>query len=148
MTDDDVKEIFQEIGPVKSCTVNYNASGQSTGTATVVFVRKADAERAVAEFDEAEVDGRVMKLLLVGSVVTAPVVVKKSKPQVVQAAPQPQPIAFIPQPIQFQQQFQQPKQQQQQFRQPKVQQQQQQKKPQPQQQQPQRGDKVQRSGMR
>lgn len=126
VNDDDVREIFERIGTVRSCTVNFNSAGKSTGTATVTFGRASDAEKAVAEYDEAEVDGRTMKLKLIGSVVTAPVVVKKAKPQVVVAAPQPQTqqIAFLQQPIQFKQFQQQPIMQ---IRQPKPQQQQQQK---------------------
>jgi RNA recognition motif-containing protein len=104
VTDEDVREIFERIGAVKSSNVNFNAAGQSTGTATVTFVKRADAERAVQEYDEAEVEGRVMRLKLIGTVVTAPVVVKKVQaPVAVAAAPQ----LFIPQPIQYQQ-FQQP----------------------------------------
>jgi len=84
VTDDDVREIFERIGQVKSCGVNYNSQGRSTGTATVTFVKKSDAEKAVDEYDEAEVDGRMMRLKLVGTVVTAPVVVPKKKPVVQQ----------------------------------------------------------------
>lgn len=98
VSDDDVREIFERIGAVKSCVVNFNSAGKSTGTATVTFHKKNDAEKAVEDYDEAEVDGRPMKLKLIGSVVSAPVVVKKTKPAapviVQQALPQ---LAYMPQ---------------------------------------------------
>jgi len=132
VSDEDVLEIFQRIGAVRSCSVNYSREGRSLGTATVVFAQKAHAEQAVAEYDEAEVDGRPMKLKLIGNVVTAPVVVKKQKPQVVvqPQAPIIQQPLYIPQTLpqlqfapSYAQQPRQPKQQHQQ--QPKQHQQQQ-----------------------
>lgn len=94
VTDEDVKEIFERIGPVRSCTVNYNSSGKSTGTATVVFAKKSDAELAVEEYDEAEVDGKPMRLKLVGSLVSAPVVVKKKQAQSPIVIPQQPQISY------------------------------------------------------
>jgi RNA recognition motif-containing protein len=99
VTDEDVREIFERIGTVRSCIVNYTSAGVSTGTATVTFARKSDAEKAVQDYDEAEVDGRMMKLKLIGTIVTAPVVVKKQKPVIQQQ----QPIApmYVQQPVSF-----------------------------------------------
>ena len=91
--------LLSSIGAVKSCVVNFNSQGKSTGTATVTFHKKTDAEKAVEDYDEAEVDGRPMKLKLVGTVVSAPVVVKKNKPAapvLVQQAAVPQ-LAYMPQ---------------------------------------------------
>ena len=57
------------------------------GTATVTFRRHADADKAVSEYDGAEIDGKAMSCKLIGSVSSGPVVVKKKKSQ---QAPQQQ----------------------------------------------------------
>lgn len=59
--------------------MNYNQAGQSLGTATVQFKQSADADRAIIDYDQAEVDGKPMYIKLVGTVSQAPVVVKKKK---------------------------------------------------------------------
>ena len=69
------------MGSIKSAVVNYSQNGVSMGTATVTFRRSADADRAVREYDKAEVDGKPMSIKLIGQLSTVPVVVKKRKPQ-------------------------------------------------------------------
>lgn len=82
ITSDDVSEIFNRVGQVKSATVNYNQAGESQGTAEVTFYKKEDAETAVKEYDQAEVEGRVMYVKIVASYVRAPSVVPRRPPPV------------------------------------------------------------------
>ena len=72
VTSDDLTDIFTPLGRVAECVVHYDAGGGSLGTASVRFGRPEEAERAVEEFDGAEVDGREMRVKLVGQVVSRP----------------------------------------------------------------------------
>jgi THO complex subunit 4 len=68
VTEDDVREIFQKIGKVKTAIVHYDAHGKSRGTAVVKFHRNTDAIKAVNEYHQAEVDGRPMYVKAVANV--------------------------------------------------------------------------------
>jgi len=87
VTDADIEELFTapikgSNAPValKSFQVNYNRSGESQGTATVVFARRSDAMNAIKEYNNVPLDGKPMQLAMVGAVV----------------APAPKPAARIP----------------------------------------------------
>jgi len=69
LTAADVREIFQKIGKVLQSRINYDNQGNSLGTAEVSFAQRADAQKAVEEYDGAEVDGKPMYLKLVGATV-------------------------------------------------------------------------------
>lgn len=71
VTESDVREIFQNIGKVKSVVIHYNAQGKSRGTAMVKFGSKAAANKAVNEYHQAEVDGRPMYVRAVAIVSNA-----------------------------------------------------------------------------
>jgi len=76
---DDVKEIFSQIGTVKSAVVNYAQTGRSLGTAEVTFGTQQEAEKAAEEYDGAEVDGRPMYLKLTSTIVSTPKQAPESK---------------------------------------------------------------------
>ncbi len=61
----DVKELFSRIGPVKSATLNYNEKGQSKGVAQVVFAKVGDAAKAHAEYNNRQLDNKPMKIELI-----------------------------------------------------------------------------------
>ncbi|KAG9025609.1 hypothetical protein FRB95_009972 [Tulasnella sp. JGI-2019a] len=65
--DAEIKELFSTtIGPIKEATLHYDAKGHSKGMATVVFSRKGDAPKAVAQYHGRVIDGkRQMKVELV-----------------------------------------------------------------------------------
>ena len=67
------------MGAIKSAVVNYSENGVSMGTATVTFRRQTDADKAVSEYDGAEIDGRPIHCKLIGTVSSGPMVVKKKK---------------------------------------------------------------------
>ncbi len=67
--EESLRYIFQNIGEIRSVTVHYGADGRAVGTAEIVFVNTSHAQRAVDELDQAEVDGRIMFVQLVGQLV-------------------------------------------------------------------------------
>ena len=74
---DDVYDIFNRVGSVRSATVNYDQHGQSLGTAEVTFTSGKDAETAVREYDAAEVDGKIMNVKLIGSFIKTKEIIKR-----------------------------------------------------------------------
>ena len=49
--EDDVTELFATVGKVTKAEIVYDRSGRSKGLARVWFARKADAEKAIKEYD-------------------------------------------------------------------------------------------------
>jgi len=67
VTEENLQEIFERIGYVKKAVVHYDKSGRSEGTAEVTFERKTDALTAVKRYDGVEIDGKPVRLTLLGS---------------------------------------------------------------------------------
>ncbi|GAA0148108.1 RNA metabolism protein [Lithospermum erythrorhizon] len=72
VSNEDVKELFSEIGDLKRCTVHYDRSGRSKGTAEIVFSRRQDAVAAVKRYNNVQLDGNPMKIEIVGTNVSTP----------------------------------------------------------------------------
>ncbi|RKO90641.1 hypothetical protein BDK51DRAFT_21716, partial [Blyttiomyces helicus] len=62
ITQNDITELFSGVGPVVSAQLNYDSAGKSKGTATVIFRRAGDANRAIAEFHNRTLDQKPMKI--------------------------------------------------------------------------------------
>jgi RNA recognition motif-containing protein len=60
LTDDDLSELFQRIGPVSRLQLRYDRAGRSEGTAFVTYERREDAEEAVKQFDGANANGELI----------------------------------------------------------------------------------------
>nr|VDD20584.1 unnamed protein product [Brassica oleracea] len=64
---DDIKELFSEVGELKRYTVHFDRSGKSKGTAEVVYSRRGDAIAAVKKYNDVQLDGKPMKIEIVGT---------------------------------------------------------------------------------
>ncbi|CAL5044236.1 unnamed protein product [Urochloa decumbens] len=72
VTNDDIKELFSDVGDIKRYSINYDRSGRSKGTAEVVFSRRSDALAAVKRYNNVQLDGKPMKIEIVGTNFEAP----------------------------------------------------------------------------
>ncbi|KAJ3694841.1 hypothetical protein LUZ60_000218 [Juncus effusus] len=67
VSNQDIKELFSEIGDLKRFGVHYDSHGHANGTAEVVFVRRSDAMAAMKRYNNVQLDGKPMKIELIGS---------------------------------------------------------------------------------
>ena len=58
----DIKYLFQRIGPLKRCGINWNNLGESKGTAEVEYLYRKDAFKAVKELDYKSIRGVPIRL--------------------------------------------------------------------------------------
>jgi len=65
VTDDDMKELFEEFGNIKRVSVLFNSQGKSTGSAEIVFRRPEFANDAQVQYDGVLLDGRPMHITVV-----------------------------------------------------------------------------------
>jgi len=72
VTQDDLEELFATVGELQKVVLKYDRSGRSNGIADVFFARKADAMKAVKEYNGVSIDGKPMALALAAGVPTAP----------------------------------------------------------------------------
>jgi len=66
VTNQDVKELFSEFGPMVRYGVNHSAAGRSVGSAEVFFKNKISAVKAIQKYNGVTLDGRPMKLEIAG----------------------------------------------------------------------------------
>ncbi|KAG0451137.1 hypothetical protein HPP92_026381 [Vanilla planifolia] len=73
VSNEDIKELFSEVGDLKKCTVHYDRSGRPSGSAEVVYARRSDAVAAVKRYNNVQLDGKPMKIEIIGSDLGLPV---------------------------------------------------------------------------
>ena len=61
-TNSDIKSVFEKIGPLRRCGINWNNLGESRGTAQVEYLYRSDAFRAVRKLDYKSIKGVPMRL--------------------------------------------------------------------------------------
>jgi len=67
VSDDDIKDLFEPLGDIKKSFVQYDKSGRSLGSATVVFARRGSALEAIKKYNNVPLDGQAMKITLVAA---------------------------------------------------------------------------------
>lgn len=72
VSNEDIKELFSEVGDLKRYAVHYDRSGRSKGTAEVVFSRRNDAIAAVKRYNNVQLDGKPMMIEIVGTNLQTP----------------------------------------------------------------------------
>ncbi|OJD32342.1 rna binding domain-containing protein [Diplodia corticola] len=65
LTEEDIRELFERIGPVKTAKLLFDRNDRSQGIARVVYHSLADARVALREFDGANAHGQPIRLTLV-----------------------------------------------------------------------------------
>lgn len=58
----DIKYLFEKIGPLKRCGINWNKLGESKGTAEVEYLYRKDAFKACKELDYKSIRGVPIRL--------------------------------------------------------------------------------------
>ncbi|CZT20753.1 uncharacterized protein RCC_06610 [Ramularia collo-cygni] len=67
LTEDDLRELFERIGPVTAVRMTYDRSDRSTGTAFVTYDDDRDAAQAVRDFDNQMANGQAIRITLMAS---------------------------------------------------------------------------------
>lgn len=78
VSDLDIKQIFEDIGPVKRSGINYDKNGRSLGTGYVLFKEKKSAIDAIKKFNGERLDGRPMQITLGASTMPASIMSGKT----------------------------------------------------------------------
>ncbi|KAJ8648463.1 hypothetical protein MRB53_001486 [Persea americana] len=73
VSNEDIKELFSEVGELKRCAVHYDRNGRSSGSAEVVFTKRSDALAAMKRYNNVQLDGKPMKIEVIGSNLGMPV---------------------------------------------------------------------------
>lgn len=67
VSDDDIKDLFEPLGDIKKAFIQYDKSGRSNGSATVIYARKASALEAIKKYNNVPLDNSPMKISLVAT---------------------------------------------------------------------------------
>ncbi|KAJ4826708.1 hypothetical protein Tsubulata_023397 [Turnera subulata] len=73
VTNEDIRELFSEVGDLKRYAVHYDRTGRSSGSAEVVYTRRSDAFAALKKYNNVLLDGKPMKIEVVGASAEVPI---------------------------------------------------------------------------
>jgi len=73
VTNEDIRELFAEIGDLKRYAVHYEKTGRPSGSAEVVYTRRSDAFSALKKYNNVLLDGKPMRIEIVGANAGTPV---------------------------------------------------------------------------
>ncbi|KAG0169463.1 hypothetical protein DFQ28_010640 [Apophysomyces sp. BC1034] len=62
VTENDLQELFQLVGPVEKTRILFDRSGRSTGSAIIKFCSPDDASKAMKKYDNVQLDGQAMHI--------------------------------------------------------------------------------------
>ncbi|KAI9814335.1 MAG: hypothetical protein M1832_005915 [Thelocarpon impressellum] len=64
LTQEDLEDLFNRIGPVSNVSIRYDRAGRSSGVAFVTYTSLTSAKSAIREFDGANANGQPIRLTL------------------------------------------------------------------------------------
>lgn len=67
LTEEDLDDLFNRIGPVEKLALTYDRAGRSEGIAYVTYKSSHDAKKAIREFDGANAKGQPIRLISIPS---------------------------------------------------------------------------------
>ncbi|KAE9594406.1 hypothetical protein Lal_00001295 [Lupinus albus] len=73
VTNEDIRELFSELGDLKRYAVHYDKNGRPSGSAEVVYTRRSDAFAALKRYNNVLLDGKPMKIEIVGADAELPI---------------------------------------------------------------------------
>ncbi|KAH9611682.1 hypothetical protein KSS87_017400 [Heliosperma pusillum] len=62
VSNNDIRELFSEIGELKRYAIHFDRSGRPSGSAEVVYAKRSDAYAAHKRYNNVQLDGRPMKI--------------------------------------------------------------------------------------
>ncbi|KAK1392021.1 THO complex subunit 4D [Heracleum sosnowskyi] len=76
VSNQDIRELFSEIGELKRYAIHYDKNGHPSGSAEVVFTRRSDAFQALKKYNNVQLDGKPMKIEIAGAISNIPVLAR------------------------------------------------------------------------
>ncbi|KAL3838698.1 hypothetical protein ACJIZ3_023289 [Penstemon smallii] len=67
VTSEDIRELFSEIGELIRYVIHYDKNGRPNGSAEVIYARKSDAFQALKRYNNVQLDGKPMKIEIIGA---------------------------------------------------------------------------------
>ncbi|XP_010553890.1 PREDICTED: THO complex subunit 4D-like [Tarenaya hassleriana] len=64
---EDIRELFAEMGELKRYAIHYDKFGQPSGSAEVVYIRRTDAFQALKKYNNVLLDGKPMRIEMADS---------------------------------------------------------------------------------
>ncbi|WOL13773.1 THO complex subunit 4D-like isoform X1 [Canna indica] len=73
VSNEDIRELFSEVGALKRFAVHYDRNGRPSGSAEVVYTRRSDALAALKRYNNVQLDGKPMNIEVIGTNLGLPI---------------------------------------------------------------------------